>query len=145
MDSTVGTFNCEYRAVGDATAPGPLELELDLRSHFARALDDGIGLTLGRDPTVYAIRRVDCEVTLRGDGRDVPELARRMAGAVTNAVVRALRDRNDRPIPGAAGSTCAASVTSPTATARRDTGGSGRSRSASRRSASASRATRRRS
>jgi hypothetical protein len=92
MDATVGAFNCEYRAVGGGSAPGPLELEHDLRSHLAPALADCLDLALAGDPTVYAIRRLDCEVTVRGDGRGLPDVARRTAAAVTNAILRALSE-----------------------------------------------------
>jgi hypothetical protein len=99
MDTTVGAFNCEYRAAGGGSGPGALELDHDLRSHFSPALADGVDLALAGDPTVYAIRRLDCEVTLRGDGRGLPDLARRTAAAVTNAILRAL---SEDPATGAA-------------------------------------------
>lgn len=100
METTVGAFNCEYRAVGGGTVPGPVELEHDLRTHLAPAVADGLDLALAGDPTVYAIRRLDCDVTLRGDGRGLPDLARRTGGAVTNAILRAL---SERTVTGAAG------------------------------------------
>lgn len=90
MNATLGALNCEYRVVGETAAPGSLELEHDLRDHFVPAFADGITLALGGDPTVYVIRRVDCELTLRGDDRGLPDVTRRMAGAVTNAVLRTL-------------------------------------------------------
>jgi hypothetical protein len=102
MDTTVGAFNCEYRAAGAATTPGPTELEHDLRSHFAPAFADGIRLALGSDRTVYVVRRVDCELTLLGEGRGLPDLTRRMAGAATNAVLRTLSEAagGSAPSPG---------------------------------------------
>ena len=91
METTVHAMTCDYRSTGDAHAPGPLELGHNLRAHFAPALGSGLDLALGSDPTVYVVRRVDCEVTLRGDGDQLSELARQMAAAVTKAILRTLQ------------------------------------------------------
>jgi hypothetical protein len=92
METTVQVLNYEYRAAGDARPPGPMELAHDVRAHLAPALSEGLELALGSDPTVYVVRRVECELTLRCDAGGAPQVARRLAPGIANAVLRTLRD-----------------------------------------------------